>query len=79
MTTNATKTTQTSFTISNICGGQMRTFRADKDGRPSGAAIRYAAKLDRNAVGGYKVSDPDIHHAIYVQIAINNEDYHLLD
>jgi len=78
MTTSTTKTTQTSFTISNICGGQARTFRT-KDGRPSSAAIRYAAKLDRNAVGGYKVSDPDIHHAIYVQIAINNGDYHLLD
>lgn len=45
------------YTISNIAGGDERTFRLDSDGRPSDASIRHAR---RQGSMGYRCSDPEV-------------------
>ena len=49
------------YTVSNIAGGDRRRFRSDRYGRPSDASIRHAR---RQGAMGFACSDPDIHERI---------------
>ena len=59
--------TTTQYTISNIAGGDLRTFRTDADGQPSDASIRHAR---RQGSMGFTCSDGDI--ADMIQQAIDD-------
>lgn len=59
-------TKTTTYTISNIAGGDMRTFRTDGDGRPSDASIRHARRQGHT---GYVCSDSEIDEQIAQAIA----------